>query len=248
METRPDTERPGYDPSVTSPPGEKASLVEDFIDVFYAPSSVFARRRQSGFWMHLLIVAVIAGMFAFANRGVFEQIFEAEFSRAAARMTQDPRMTQDLIDQQRRLSTGAMQLFQYVGTPLMIFTVALVGWAVSRMMSIKLTYGQLAMIVTLSFIPRLLWYVLITVQVLVMDTTTTTSMFGLSVSPARFMDPDSPNRMLMGLASRLDVFVIWGTVLIGIGVATMGNVSRRKGLAVAGVVWLIAAVPMLFQR
>jgi hypothetical protein len=249
METRPDTERgASYEPSVPAAAPEKASLVEDFIDIFYTPSTVFARRVNSGFWTHLIIVAVIAALFAFANRGVFSQIFDAEFSRAAARMTADPRITQDVIDQQRKFSTAAMGFFQYVGTPIMILMVALVGWGVARIMSIKLRYGQLAMIATLAFIPRLVWYLLITVQTLLMDTTTTTSMFGLSISPARFMDPDSPNRMLMGLASRLDVFVLWSTLLIAIGVAVMGKTSRAKGFVVAAIVWVLGGIPLLFQR
>lgn len=249
METRPDTERGAtYDPSVQSPAPEKASLVEDFIDIFYAPSRVFARRIHSGFWMHLIVVAVIAGLFAFANRGVFEQIFDAEFSRGAARMTADPRITQDMIDQQRKISAGVASFFQYVGTPVMILFVALVAWGVARVMSIKLTFRQLAMVVTLAFIPRLISFLLITVQMLFMDTTTLTSFFALSYSPARFMDPDAPNRMMLALVSRIDVFILWSTVLIAIGVATMGKVSRGKGFAVAGIVWLVGAVPLLFQR
>lgn len=248
METRPDTERgANYDSSVKSAP-EKASLVEDFIDIFYTPSTVYARREHSGFWTHLIVVALIAGLFAFANRGVFEQIFDAEWSRAAARMTADPRITQDILDQQRKVSTAMMGFFQYIGTPIMILVVALVSWAVARIMSIKLTYGQLAMIVTLAFIPRLISFLLTTVQMLFMDTTTVTSYFALTMSPARFMDPDAPNRMMLGLMSRFDVFVLWSTVLIGIGVAVMGKVTRAKGLIVAGIVWLLATIPILFQR
>jgi hypothetical protein len=249
METRPDTERgASYEPSVTPPAPEKASLVEDFIDIFYAPSRVFARRINSGFWTHLIVVAVIAGLFAFANRGVFEQIFEAEFSRSAASQAADPRITQDVIDQQRKIGGAFASFFQYVGTPIMILFVALVTWGVARIMSIKLTYGQLAMIVTLAFIPRLISFLLMTVQMLFMDTTTMTSFFALSYSPARFMDPDASNRTLLALLSRFDVFILWSTVLIGIGVAVMGKVSRAKGFVVAGVVWLVAAVPLLFQR
>ena len=249
METRPDTERgASYDPSVKSPAPEKASLVEDFIDIFYAPSRVFARREHNGFWTHLIVVAVIAGLFAFANRGVFEQIFDAEFSRGAARMQADPRVTQDIIDQQRKVSAAVASFFAYVGTPVMILFVALVTWAVARLMSIKLTYRQLAMIVTLAFIPRLISFLLITVQMLFMDTTTVTSFFGLSYSPARFMDADAPSRTMIALVSRFDIFILWSTVLIAIGVATMGKVSRGKGFAVAGIVWLLGAVPLLFQR
>ena len=35
-----------------------ASVWEDFIDIFYAPSAVFARRSTSGFFIPMLVVTI----------------------------------------------------------------------------------------------------------------------------------------------------------------------------------------------
>ena len=109
----------------------------------------------------------------------------------------------------------------------------------------KITYQQAVLIMTLAFVPRLIQYLLTTVQMLFMDTAAVTSMHTLSFSPARFMDPDTPNRVLLGLMGRLDLFTIWVTILIGIGIAVMGKVPRAKGLIAAGVIWLLASLPLL---
>ena len=38
-----------------------ASRWEDFIDIFYAPSSVFARRAASGFLLPMVVITVLSG-------------------------------------------------------------------------------------------------------------------------------------------------------------------------------------------
>jgi hypothetical protein len=247
METRPGTDRgAAYDPSVTPAAPEQASLVEDFIDIFYAPSTVFARRVQSGFWAHLLVVTLIAALFAFANRGVFDQIFDAEFQRGAAKaMEGNPQITADMMATQRNISSKVAGFFQYIGAPLLIFVVAILIWIVARITKARITYQQAVLIMTLAFIPRLIQYLLTTVQMLFMDTATVTSMHSLSFSPARFMDPDTPNRMLLGLMGRLDLFTIWVTILIGIGIAVMGKVPKSRGLIAAAIIWLVASLPLL---
>ena len=89
METRnASTPAPMTPDSGASPgqaPVEKASLLEDYIDILYAPAKVFARRAQSGFGLHLLIISVVAALLMFANRGVFTQIFDAQYTASSGR-------------------------------------------------------------------------------------------------------------------------------------------------------------------
>src|SRR5688500_7351713 len=46
---------------ISSPVPEKAGVWEDFIDIFYAPSSVFARRANASVWPPLLVVTLLVG-------------------------------------------------------------------------------------------------------------------------------------------------------------------------------------------
>jgi hypothetical protein len=249
METRPGTDRgASYDPSVPSSTPEKASLVEDFIDIFYAPSSVYARRERSSFWMHLLVITVISALFAFANRSVFDQIFDVEFQRGAAKaMADNPRITPEMMETQRNISGKVAGVIQYLYVPVLVFLVGLMVWGAARVVGAKIRYGQAALIVTLAIIPRLLQALLTTVQMLLTDTSSITSMHSLSFSPARFMDPDTTNRVLLGVMGRLDLFTLWATVLIGIGIAVIGKVPKTRAMLAAGIVWLVATLGQVFS-
>ena len=249
METRPGTDSgAGHDPSVTSPAPEKASVVEDFIDMFYAPSKVFARRALSGFGIHLLIISVIAAAFAFANRNLIAQIMDIEFQRNAQKMmAANPQLTQEMLNQGRGIQQMIAQGAGYVGTPIFIFILAFFIWLGAKIASAKLSYGQAALIATFAWIPRLLGSLLMTVEGLLRDTATVTNLFSLSWSPGRFMDPDTTNSKLFGVMGSLDVFSIWFWVLVAIGISVIGKVPRGRGYAVAAVLFILGTLPVLFR-
>ena len=246
METRSGTEpRSTYDPSSSAPGAapEKANIVEDFIDIFYAPSSVFARREKSGFWTHLLIITLLGAIFAFASKSVFSQIFDAEFARGTAKaMAQNPRLTPDMVNSMRPIQEKIASFFVYLGIPLGVFLTAIGVWIATKIVSAKVKFGQAIMISTLAFIPRLVGSLVGVLQVVLMDTTNFTNRYSLSVSPARFMDPDTTNARLFGIMGSLDVFAIWMTVLIGIGIAVIGKVPRNKGYLAAVIVFVLGTL------
>jgi hypothetical protein len=228
---------------------EKASVVEDFIDIFYAPSQVFARREKSGFGIQLLIITVLTALFVFASRSVFSQIFDAEFARGAAKaMAKNPQLTQEMMDRARGMQETVMSFLLYIITPIIIFFTAFVVWLAAKILSAKVTYAQAAMITTLAWIPRLVGGLLGALQVLVMDTTNVTTPFDLGFSPARFMNPDTTNGKLLGLMGSLDVFALWYAVLIGIGVAVVAKVPRARGYAVAAIVFVVTTIPLFAFR
>lgn len=53
----------------------------------------------------------------------------------------------------------------------------------------------------------------------------------VATNPGYFMDPAS-NKFLHGLASALDVFVIWSIVLIGIGFACNSKMRRSTAILI----------------
>ena len=230
------------------PKPEKASLVEDFIDIFYAPSQVFARRANASFWMPLLIIAIVSAAFAFANRNVFAAIFDAEFARGAAKaMAQNPQITPEAMATMRGVQEKIVGFMGYIGTPLFIFVVAIMVWLAAKIVSAKVTYGQAVLITTFAWIPRLVQGLLTTVQMLLLDTANITSMHSFGFSPARFVDRDSMPSIAFNLLGRLDLFTIWLTILIGIGIAVIGNVPRSKGYIAAAIVFVLGTIPALFS-
>lgn len=248
MPTKPENEsKSSYAPATPETPTQpiypKASGVEDVIDIFYTPSTVFARRERTSFWMPYLIVTLVAAVFVFVNRGVFSVVFDAEFHRGAARaLASNPRITQEQLDSMRGMQEKVGHILQYVFTPIFIFFVALFTWLAAKVVSAKVSLEQAMLIVTFAWIPRFVEQVLIAVQNIVFGTDNVTSMASFSFNVARFLDADAVNHRLFTLATRADIFTLWVTLLIAIGVSTIGRVSRAKGYAAAGMVYGLATV------
>jgi hypothetical protein len=76
-----------------------------------------------------------------------------------------------------------------------------------------------------------------------MDPASLNGQYRVSLSAARFLDPDVASPVLVGLLSRIDLFTIWVTVLIAIGLAVTGKISRAKAAIAAAVIWLLGALP-----
>jgi hypothetical protein len=241
---------PGTDSGASYTPGggampakpEQASMFEDFIDIFYAPSKVFARRATAGFFMTFLVVSVISGLFMFTSRSLTQAAADADWPKIEAKMRQNPQVTDEMVSAQRaRTGPGVTQ---YIATPFLILIVALFVLAFARIVSAKISYGQAAMITSLAFIPRLVAGLLRTVEALLVDPTAVKGSFHITHGPARLLAADA-STTVAAMLSRFDVFVIWSTVLIAIGIAVMGNVSKTRGAIAAIIVWLLGTLPLL---
>src|SRR6476659_3692268 len=80
------------------PVPSKTSLWEDFVDIFYTPSSVFARRAEGKFGMPLLILVAAATVLFFLTKNATQPIMDAEFARqSAAMLKKNPNMTAEQI-------------------------------------------------------------------------------------------------------------------------------------------------------
>jgi hypothetical protein len=59
------------------------------------------------------------------------------------------------------------------------------------------------------------------------------------------MDPDG-SQVMLALASRVDLFTIWVTVLLAIGLHVVGKITRQQAGIVAGLTWVVGALPAVF--
>ena len=251
METRNETRPAPMTPDSGAPPGppagEKASLFEDYIDILYAPSSVFARRAFSGFGLHLLIISVVSALLMFANRGVFSQIFDAQYTaRMAEAMASNPQLTPEMVENMRGMQATIGMVFAYVATPLMLLIFGLILWVIARLVGARLSVKQSMLVTTLASIPRVLGLIALAIQTAFMDTSRVTNMGQLSVGPARFMD-ESAGHTVYQLATGFDLFAIWNVVLVGIGVAVIGKVSGARAAIVAAIIFLLGTGVLLLQ-
>ena len=234
--------------SATPAPVKSASRWEDFIDILYAPASVFERRAGSGFGIPLLVVTLLVGLIALANSGVIQPIMDAEFSRnMASAMKKNPNLTPEMMQKGRAIGETIAKIAGFIFMPIGIFLTGLVLWLVGKLVDAKETLAAALMVTAYAFVPRILEAVLVGVQGLLMDPASLDGQYRVKLGLARFFDPNTTPPAMLALLGRVDVFTIWVTVLLAIGLSVTGRIPRAKAAIAAVVVWIIGSLPILLQ-
>ena len=226
---------------------ESPNAFADALEIFYSPRAVFERRKaEPSFGLPLLLLVVVTAVLVFAFRGAMDPIFHAEFRRGfAVAMKQNPQLTQEMADK----AEGTWRKF----TPLivigyMLFVPLLVGftlWIAGKFVAAKQELGAACMVATFAFYPRVLESIVNALQALVLPEESLTGRFSVSLGPARFLNPDTANPALLAILGRLDLFTLWITVILAIGLMVTGGVPRSKAAMAAALVWVIGALPAL---
>ena len=233
-----------HDPTPVQP--SKAALWEDLIDIFYAPSQVYDRRRDGRFG-HALVAAILLNvllMVAFwgALQPIFEATVEMSLRQAAAK---GQAMTPEQMQAARGFGSMMGGIMAVVGVPIAILGASFLTWVFGKLLDAGVTFAQAMAIVSLAQLPRVIGWLVIGAQALLGDNDK--PVFSYMLGPSRFMDPETTSALALGLAARAELFTIWATILIAIGVAVIARVSKGKGAMVAGAVWLIASSMALLQ-
>ena len=229
-------------------PAKPASRWEDFIDIFYAPSSVYERRRNSGFGIPMLVITLLVGAVFLANSGAMQPIMDAEFARgSAAAMKQNPQLTPEMMEKGRAIGETFAKVGAFVFVPIAMFLTGLVLWIVGKFFEAKETFAAALMVAAYAYAPRVLESIVGGVQLLLMDPASLDGRYRISLGLGRFLDPNTASPMLLALLGRVDVFTIWLTVLLAIGLSVTGRISRSKASIAAAIVWLVGALPAVWQ-
>ena len=229
---------------MTTPAATTASstgIWEDFVDIFYAPSAVFERRRAGQFGIALLILTVLSLVIYFATKGGMEAVMDAEFQRRTAEAIAKNPKAAEAMQKWRGIMEKLGWLVVLIGTPVFAFILGILLWIGGKVVGSVASIGAAVMVATYAMVPRLIMSLVGGVQGLLMDPDAITSRYSVSLSLARFLDPATANPLLLKLAGQVDVFAIWTAVLCAIGLSVVGRVSRGKAAAVAAALWLVGA-------
>ncbi|HEY3133737.1 MAG TPA: YIP1 family protein [Gemmatimonadaceae bacterium] len=217
---------------------------EDFVDIFYAPSSVFARRADGKFGLPLLFLIVVGTVLFFLTKNAMQPIMDAEFARqTAAAMRRNPNITAEQIASGRGFFETLAPFFFAIGLTLGVFGTGVVLWLVSKLFDAKESVAAAIMIATYSEVPRIVQIVVNAAQALFMSPEKLNAINSVGFNPARFMDPDHASAVAIALAARFDLFTIWITVLLGIGIYVVGKVTKQQAAIIAVVTWVAGALP-----
>jgi hypothetical protein len=226
----------------------QSSFWEDVIDIFLQPAGVFRRRENRSVWPPMLFVAISIGIIFYATFNTLEPIYAAEFTRATAKtLAKNPQITQDILDKQRAIGESITRYGIAVVILVTMFILGVFTWFVGKIVGSKQTFQAALVVAAWSYMPRVLGAVIGGVQGLLMDPAKLTSQLSISLSPARFMDPDATNAVLYQSLGRLDLITIWVTVLLAIGVYVTGKVTKERAVVFGILIWIIGSLPALRQ-
>ena len=221
----------------------RAGLWEDFVDIFYTPSSVFARRSDGKFGMALLFLVLVGTVLVFLTKNATQPIMDAEFARqSAAAMRRNPNLTAEQMAGGRGFFEMFAPLIFALFLTISIFGTGVVLWLVGKLFDAKESVAAAIMIATYSEVPRLVQILTNAAQGLVMAPEKLNSMNAVGFSLARFMDPEG-SQVMIALASRIDLFTIWVTVLLAIGLHVVGKIPKQQTGIAAAITWVVGALP-----
>ena len=229
---------PGAAP--TSP--DTAAKWEDYVDILYAPSRVFARRETDGFWLPMLVITIVGAGIFFASFDAMAPILDAEFSRSTAAAIKRG-ATPEMMEKGRAIGEKVVKVMAVVAPPVFIFLTGLLLWLAGRLVGARQTLNAAITVAAFASVPRVIASVLGAAQAVMMDPSALTSRYSVGFSPARLLDATSDSPLLVALAGRLDLFTLWGTALLAIGLAVTGRIPRSRAAVAAVLVFLVGSLP-----
>ena len=236
--TQPEFVQPASTPAV-----DKASVWEDFVDILYAPAQVFRRRIDGNWFAPMVVVTLSTFAVNFFSYGALRPMWDAEFDRQMrGAMRANPQLTPDMMETGRKFGEFAGHYGALIFIPILIVAVAFIMWLVGKAFGSKQTFGSAMMVAGYSQVPRVLGAIAMGVQALLLDPAKMTGVQALAIGPARFFDQDATSTTLFWLMSRLDVFTIWATILIGVGLHVTGMLSKAQAAMAAFGTWLVAGL------
>ena len=224
------------------------SRLDDYLDVFVSPTALFTRRSDGKFGQALLVLVILSAILFFATRTAMAPIMDAEFTKGmAGALKANPNMTPEQMEQAQKYGTMFAPVFILIAISVAPFILGAVIFLVTKLIGGTLGYVQGITIATFAMFPRIVESIVGAVQALLMDESKLTSRFSVSLGLGRLLDPATTNAYLLALAGRTDVFTLWVTALIAIGIKVIARTTTAQAVAGAVIIWFIGALPVLYQ-
>jgi hypothetical protein len=221
-----------------APDSPSLSEAERLIDTFIAPSKTFTDlRRNASWWAPWLLISLSSLFFVYVigRQITFEQVTKNQISHSK-RADQFDKLPADQQEQQIQLSNKIIRVFGY-GSPVLILLYFLITavtlWGTFKVMGGETTFKQAYAIVWYASLPALVSSAL---GIIAMFAGVNPEGFDINnpvgTNLAYYLDADTTNKFLRGMASSFDVVTIWSIVLLGIGFACTSKVKRSTAIIV----------------
>ena len=228
---------PGMSPE---PMGPGLSEPQRLVNALIAPRKTFEDlKRNASWWVPWVLVSIfslVPGIIAIQkidlHRFIEQQI---ERSPAAQRRMEalTPEQRAKGIDINVGIVKGTIYAFPVVHLIKCLIIAAILMVVFNFFLAAEVPFQRAMAVVFYSYIPFILYTVLLTVSLLVSPDPNNIELGNpMPTNPAFFMDPTG-NRFLYSIAASLDIFNIWTVVLFGLGFsAASGNRKPDTGTGI----------------
>ena len=237
---------------VTPPPAPPSTPVwEDILDIFISPSSVFERRKDDPtFFVPWIIFVVITAALVIGGWGILEPVMHADQARGIEKyIASHPDLPANMVEQMRSGNmpgAGITKFIVPVAAAVVVLLVGLITWLGGKLVGAATTVAQGMMIAAYAYFPKILDAIVSLVLAIALPDTMLTTAGHLKLGPSMFLDPDHTSLVLTAFVTRLDVFTLWTTVLLALGLKVTGKLTTQKAAIAGVIIWLIGAlVPVL---
>jgi hypothetical protein len=237
-------------------PTPTISLGNLIVNVFASPSEAFEGLRTSppraSTWvLPLILLIVFASLMSFvmfSNESLRAQFMDSQNERLQQRV-QSGQMTREQADQamqQTERMGGMMIAFGIVGSVITIsiffFGAALVFWLVGKLaLKAPAGYGKYLELWGTSEWIGLLGGIITLLMILGMG-----SMYATPSAALAVLSNFNPSNTVHRLLGSLNIFSIWQTVILGIGLSKYAGKPLEAGIGIAVGLWVIWIVIMTF--
>lgn len=247
-----------------APAGKPAALWEDLIDIFTQPSTVFVRRRDGRFWLPMLVFTLVGALGFFAARPTMQPMFDHQAQVQAAKLDANPQIPAEqkeaIKSRMRTIGDSPWTAASVVALlPLTLVLAALTLWLVGKGFGSGATYGQALAVTSIAGVPRAVLGLIVGGASVALGRQVTFP-YQITLGPGTVAG-DAVSPVLGAVLQRLDLGILWHTLLLGIGLSLMGRratrradgpaiegqIPRSSGLAAAFIVWALATALTAWQ-
>jgi hypothetical protein len=195
----------------------------------------------------MLVVTILLGTLFMVNTRVMDPIMQAEMQRQMTKvMAENPEITPEMMERMRGMMGATAKISAFLTIPIVVFLTGVTLFLVGKLFGAAQTFRAALVVAAYAYVPKIIEGVLAGVQGFFVDPAQLDGRYRLTLGLGRFLDPDTASPVLIGLLGRVDVFTIWVTVLLAIGLSVTGRIPLAKAAAAAAVVWLVGALPGVY--
>lgn len=223
------------DAVITEPVAAQTSRWEDYIDVFFSPTELFARRAADRVAPPLLTLLALAVVFYFL-------LLPANTIMMRAAMGDNPQALEAMGQFGLIMQIAGGFVIPITYLIVLGFTAALL-WLLGRIAEIRTDFSRTMLVATYAGFVYLLAQIAASVGIIIHGDAGLDVIRDTSFGVLRFVGDADMNQTVAAALRRLDIFALWQAALWAIGIRVIYQVGMMRAGLVAAVTWIAFAVP-----